>query len=367
MTGRNPYRSVTIYLCVCFLLISMAQIKAHAGSIVWDLDLMPPSTSDYTRLTVDGRETANLPTARLRQYIDVRSRLFQINNTYAKILISNQPELNAYAYSTNGQRTVVLTLRMVEALGDDVDAIAMLMGHEIAHIERGHGTKRVVRTTILDILAALAGAALEAKLQTKGYTPGLGQNIAGLGEEVVGNAFSRDAEREADELGLRWLIAAGYNPQGSVRLFKRLMQENGDGGGFLSSHPSSTERIDNIYSQLAKLTPPSKPSSAIVQTAAVTSPAQVQSDRPATPALPSNLTGQVGVVLSVKERHGYALFIGTTPYELPVGTNIRIVSSTGKLWESKISRSVDGYCSTIVSGDISSISQGDRVEIIGRK
>src|SRR5690606_14174360 len=59
---------------------------------------------------------------------------------------------------------------------------------------------------------------------------------------------SRGAEREADDLGVRYMAGAGWDPEGMARMFQRLMAEGGGGGGipFFSTHPTTEERIANV-------------------------------------------------------------------------------------------------------------------------
>jgi predicted Zn-dependent protease len=66
--------------------------------------------------------------------------------------------------------------------------------------------------------------------------------------------FSREAEREADQEGLRRLVAAGIDPQGMVRFFELLEKEQQlTAPQFLSTHPSNVERISALKREIALL------------------------------------------------------------------------------------------------------------------
>jgi predicted Zn-dependent protease len=71
--------------------------------------------------------------------------------------------------------------------------------------------------------------------------------ISGLAVDAIDSAYSRDQEREADTLGVDYMLANQYDPQGAIRLHELLVKS---GSGFripfLSSHPSSDERIENL-------------------------------------------------------------------------------------------------------------------------
>jgi predicted Zn-dependent protease len=71
--------------------------------------------------------------------------------------------------------------------------------------------------------------------------------------------FGRDAEREADELGVIYMYGAGYDPHGMVTMFQELMsqrqREPNSVEQFFASHPLSEERIRNVRAQIESLEP----------------------------------------------------------------------------------------------------------------
>ncbi len=129
--------------------------------------------------------------------------------------------------------------------------LAGVMAHEITHGVSRHGTEQLSKQYGI---SALAGLAL-------GNNPGVVEQIAA--QVVAGGAiakFSRGAEREADRYGIRYMTAAGYNPNGMVRLFETLMAENGGGGGglaFFNTHPLTRDRIRDAEKQIAGMNLPS--------------------------------------------------------------------------------------------------------------
>src|SRR5262249_3011539 len=69
--------------------------------------------------------------------------------------------------------------------------------------------------------------------------------------------FNRDQEMEADRLSVSWMIAAGYNPDGMLRLQKRLEElENHRKAAIFSTHPTSAKRYEAAQKQIAKAAPP---------------------------------------------------------------------------------------------------------------
>ena len=111
------------------------------------------------------------------------------------------------------------------------------LAHEIGHGVARHGTLRLSQAQEANLLASIL----------------LGGNpnaVAQIGAQVVAAGafarFSREDEREADQLAVELMAVTGYDPEGLARLLERLMQENGGGGGFFSSHPNPAERVQNV-------------------------------------------------------------------------------------------------------------------------
>ncbi len=129
--------------------------------------------------------------------------------------------------------------------------LAGVMAHEISHGVARHGTERLTKAHGLNIVAGLL----------LGENPAVYQQILA---QIVGTGaiakFSRDDEREADFLGVRYMYDARYNPQGMVSMFETLLNERqrrpSSVEQFFSTHPLSEERINNVQTEINKL--PSK-------------------------------------------------------------------------------------------------------------
>ncbi len=122
--------------------------------------------------------------------------------------------------------------------------LAGAMAHEVAHGVARHGTQRLSKSNELN---AVAGAVL-------GNSPGVATQVAAqIAAQGAFASFSRADEREADRLGVQYMAAAGYNPDGLSSLLQRLAREEQQGGGiaFFRSHPLSAERVQNV-TQLAR-------------------------------------------------------------------------------------------------------------------
>ena len=128
---------------------------------------------------------------------------------------------------------------------DDVDKLAVVMGHEIGHALAHHGAKRMSNGKLV-------------QLGTMAVSMGLGdmgiaqQQMARRAMGMVAQGglmkFSRDHETEADKIGLELLVRACYDPREAPELWERMGKL---GGGkkppeWMSTHPASQTRVDNF-------------------------------------------------------------------------------------------------------------------------
>ncbi len=124
--------------------------------------------------------------------------------------------------------------------------VAFILAHEMAHVIRGHAMARIISNS------AIATASRAAPI--RGVLSGW---LRKVGVQFLENAYSQDMESEADKLGVRIVVAAGYDPHACVRLLSRLAklsrrEAQFDLGGYFSSHPPFDDRIRNINQWLRK-------------------------------------------------------------------------------------------------------------------
>jgi metalloendopeptidase OMA1, mitochondrial len=137
-------------------------------------------------------------------------------------------------------------------------AVATVMGHEIGHAIARHGGERMTQASIAQNAQGALSAWLDSK-QTSPAVNSIAQMAFGAGAQVgVLLPFSRKHESEADELGLQYLAAAGYDPEEAVKFWQRFAQATGGGGkeggigAYLSTHPQSGDRAKALQKELAK-------------------------------------------------------------------------------------------------------------------
>lgn len=129
---------------------------------------------------------------------------------------------------------------------DDEATLAGVIGHEIAHAERRHSTRRITQAYGVQILLGLV----------------LGQNPTKVAE-ITANLFaglgflanSRADEKESDEYSFKYLTSTEYYPGGIKFFFQKITGEKGRRGGaverLLSTHPLPQDRVDHVNGMLA--------------------------------------------------------------------------------------------------------------------
>lgn len=91
--------------------------------------------------------------------------------------------------------------------------------------------------------------------------------MARIGTVLVARQFDRDQEREADDLGFRYMTQAGFNPSGAVRIADKFQKMGGsEGGSFFSSHPGWDERADRFRAMIASSSGIERSSSQVAST-----------------------------------------------------------------------------------------------------
>jgi len=150
--------------------------------------------------------------------------------------VINDPE-SINAFCVPGGKVAVYT--GIFPVARDEAGLAVILGHEVAHALLRHSGERMTQTQILGTGLALAGAG--------GVNPQILQAL-GLGASVgVVLPFSRSQESEADHVGLILMAKAGYDPRVALDVWNRMeRKEKGAAPDFLSTHPGSETRIQQL-------------------------------------------------------------------------------------------------------------------------
>jgi len=167
-----------------------------------------------------------------------------------RFFIVKDPSINAFALPGGyiGIHTGLITA------SDRESEVMSVLAHEIGHVTQRHiarmfGQQRQ-SSAVMIAAAVLAAMAARASPDAAMGVMSLGQTVA-IRDQL---SFSRDAEREADRVGVQILTESGFDPAGMVSMFERLSQAgrlyDNNAPAYLRTHPLSTERIADIQGRL---------------------------------------------------------------------------------------------------------------------
>lgn len=134
--------------------------------------------------------------------------------------------------------------------------LATVVAHEIGHAIARHGGQRVSQAMAANVL--MAGVAVVGLGNMEPEKRNTIMSLLGVGATVgVILPFSRAHETEADEIGLKLMSQAGYDPRESVNFWDRFSQASGGKSppAFLSTHPASDKRRDRLKEMLPEVMP----------------------------------------------------------------------------------------------------------------
>lgn len=215
---------------------------ANPGIGVWQASDIEMQTMSPVRLVNQGQTVGFISKEKLKFVMEVKRRIQEVvAGVSADLLIASPKEPNAFATTFNGRPVIGITLGMLELAGWDRHAYATLIGHEYAHLALDHGSSRTQREGV----SRAIGEALGLVLSQAGVP--LGGTLANLTVTAIERTYTRDEEREADKLGFDYLVKAGFDPGGPIRLWEKMKDaSSGFSIPFLGTHPLSQERIETM-------------------------------------------------------------------------------------------------------------------------
>ncbi|MCW9038416.1 MULTISPECIES: M48 family metallopeptidase [Altibacter] len=221
-------------------------------ALVPNSQIYPMAFQQYNQILAENKVITGTADAQMiknvGRKIAMASERYLTANGYAGYLndyeweynLIESPDINAWAMP--GGKIAFYTGILPVAQGEA--GIAAIMGHEVAHALANHGQQRMSASQLQGLGAVAGNLALSKdpkNQQIFNQAYGIGSTLG------VMLPFSRSHETEADRIGLTLMAIAGYDPIVAAQLWQR-MQQHGGGAPpeFLSTHPSSTTRINNI-------------------------------------------------------------------------------------------------------------------------
>lgn len=153
----------------------------------------------------------------------------------------NAVYVNAYAFPAG---SIAITRGMIINLTSESE-LAATLGHEIGHVAARHTARVMSKGLVLG--GVLTGLLIYLSVENNPFIP-LASTAAGIGSSLILAKYSRDDERQADALGMEYMVKAMYNPDGMIRLMDVLKslekKEPTMIETMFSTHPMSKERYE---------------------------------------------------------------------------------------------------------------------------
>ncbi len=191
------------------------------------------------------------PDREMQEYIRSVGRAL-VKHTERKLpyefYVVNSSQINAFALPGG---PVMITRGLLMKLNSESE-LASVLGHELGHINARHHARFLEKQFGLSLLLNI-GALL---VGDKPYGQALLQ-FGQVGAGLLSLKFSRDQEREADQLGILYTYRAGYDPNGIIGVFEmfKSMEKRGRPPEWLSTHPLPETRIAEAKAQIQRLRP----------------------------------------------------------------------------------------------------------------
>lgn len=253
---------VTIAIVAISIQCARVPITGRAQlSLIPNSQILPMSFDQFNqvkssqRIITSGSDATMLRKCGVRiqkaveQYLAERGVSDQLDGFKWEYILIDENTVNAWAMP-GGK---VAFYKGILPVTKNENGMAVVMAHEIAHIVANHGRERISQTvaaqTGLSLAAIAAGQATENQI-----TGEMIMQAAGAATSLGLLKYSRTHEKEADELGLYFMALAGYDPQGAIPFWERMIAMAGGNQPpeFLSTHPSYKTRIKELKKYMPK-------------------------------------------------------------------------------------------------------------------
>ena len=161
--------------------------------------------------------------------------------------VVDDPIVNAFALPGG---YIYITRGILAHMNNEAE-LAAVVGHEIGHVTARHGASQMSKAQVFQGLLGVGSIVAPEQAQRFGGIVQQGMGVAFL-------KFGRDDERQADDLGLRYMVAGGYDARPMVGMFEMLDRVGKASGGsptpgWMSTHPAPTNRKQRAEARIAAL------------------------------------------------------------------------------------------------------------------
>ena len=248
--------AVVIYSCKTVPVTGRKQLNLVPNGLITTMSFAAYDSVVKTSPTLTQADTRAAMVSRVGTRIESAVETYMKENNLTKELKGFKWEFNTIdeniinAWCMPGGKVVVYTGLL--PVTQNETALAVVMGHEIAHAIARHGNERMSEGLLINLGGMVLEEALkEKKQQTQALFLGLymiGSNLA------LALPNSRMQESEADKLGLIFAAMAGYDPSEAIPFWQRMAANNKNKTPeFLSTHPSDETRIKKLTALIPEI------------------------------------------------------------------------------------------------------------------
>lgn len=169
--------------------------------------------------------------------------------------LADRNTVNAFALPGGQVFVTHGLLKNLESRGE----LAGVLGHEIGHVLARHSAEQMSKARLMQGLGAAGTIATTDPNNPRTYRNGM---LAQMVTQLVSLRFSRQDELEADQLGVKLMSEAGYDPRSMIKVMEVLKRVAGSNGGpeFFQTHPNPDNRIPKIQAEIKQVYPNGVPS-----------------------------------------------------------------------------------------------------------
>ena len=166
-------------------------------------------------------------------------------------VIVDDDQINAFAASGG---FIIVNKGLIKAAQSE-DELAAVLAHEVAHTVRGHAIGSIKKARMAGVYKEMLDSTVQLDEQQLGtLTQAFEGAMDDMIDSMVVKGYSRDTEFEADRVGLKIMVDAGYDPNAFISLLESLDKKLGNAhtGGMKSTHPAPKDRIAKLKAEVAK-------------------------------------------------------------------------------------------------------------------
>lgn len=165
-------------------------------------------------------------------------------------VVVESPEINAMSAPSG---FVFVSSGFVRELPSE-DALAAVLAHEIAHVNKRHGVNAISNAALFSALAdaakqgiSIGASSVSAPVDISALTETFSDSVSGIMDRLLSKGFDRKQEYEADRYAAVLMQRAGYDPNALLRILEILeKRESDEKGGWYATHPDPDDRIEEL-------------------------------------------------------------------------------------------------------------------------